>query len=439
MLKKLRIKFTLLYILTAGIILGCLCAWYLYMSEAQLKNQDGITFQSNINSIVYKLQSGKIIDNTWLSQMEAGNMLIIHIEDNRKPLMFRGALKTGAERELLIEKAQKTALEKYNFDIKASPRSAIDINIVTFEINGNGNEPYQAAAVIIPSDRGWQSLTLLGDLSMQKSYMLHNRIRFFTAITAVMISLSVFGWWFAGRAILPIEASRRQQTEFVAAASHELRSPLAVLGVIASALEICKSKDEEYRFLNTIKNECKRMSRLVDDLLLLAGADAKAWSLRTERVEPDTLIINAYEAYEEIAKSKKQSFTLDLPKEPLPVIKGDSQRLQQSLGCLLDNAVFYTQPGGKIILGACKTKRSLLIYVSDNGPGIPDEHKKKIFERFYRADSSRSKKEHYGLGLSVSSEITRLHRGKIYVRDTRGGGSTFFMELPLITHTPLVF
>jgi len=430
MLKKLRIKFTIIYILTTGIILGCLCAWYLYMSETQLKSQNGITFQNNINSIVYKLQSSKIIDNTWLSQMEAGNMLIIHIEDNRKPLLFKGAFKTGIKRELLIEKAQREALKKYNFDINIPPRSAIDVNSITFEIKGSENERYQAATVIIPSSDGWQSLTLIRDLSIQKSDMMYSRIMFFTAITVVMISLSAFGWWFSGRAIKPIDISRKQQTEFVASASHELRSPLAVLGVSVSALEICGTEDEKKKFLNTIKNECKRMSRLVDDLLLLASADSGTWSFQAGEVEPDTLIISIYESYEEIVKAKKQSLTLELPMEQLPVIKGDFQRLRQALGCLLDNAVFYTQPSGKIILGACKTKRSLLIYVSDDGAGIPDEYKEKIFERFYRTDSSRSKKEHYGLGLSVSKEIVRMHRGKIYVQDTNGGGSTFFIELP---------
>lgn len=434
MLKKLRIKFTFIYILTSGIILGCLCAWYLYMSEAQLKIQNDITFKSNINSIIYKLQSSKIIDNTWLSQMEAGNMLIIHIEDNRKPLLFKGAFKTGTERKLLVENAQRSALEKYNFDIKEAPRSSIDINSITFGINGSGNEPYQAAAVIIPSDRGWQSLTLLRDLSIQKSYMVQNRIKFFAAIIVVMISLSAFGWWFSGKAIHPIETSRRQQTQFVAAASHELKSPLAVLSVSASALEICKSKDEKQRFLNTIINECKRMSRLVDDLLLLASTDTKTWSFRTGLIEPDTLIINAYESYEEIAKVKDQTLLLELPREPLAAVRGDFQRIQQALGCILDNAVFYTQGGGKIILGAFKDKRSLLIYVSDNGPGINDEDKEKIFERFYRKESSRSTKEHYGLGLSVAREIIRLHGGKIYVKDTEGGGSTFFIKLPLITN-----
>lgn len=357
-------------------------------------------------------------------------MLIIHIEDNRKPLLFKGAFKTGIKRELLIEKAQREALKKYNFDINIPPRSAIDVNSITFEIKGSENERYQAATIIIPSSDGWQSLTLIRDLSIQKSDMMYSRIMFFTAITVVMISLSAFGWWFSGRAIKPIDISRKQQTEFVASASHELRSPLAVLGVSVSALEICGTEDEKKKFLNTIKNECKRMSRLVDDLLLLASADSGTWSFQAGEVEPDTLIISIYESYEEIVKAKKQSLTLDIPMEQLPVIKGDFQRLRQALGCLLDNAVFYTQTGGKIILGACKTKRSLLIYVSDDGAGIPDEYKEKIFERFYRTDSSRSKKEHYGLGLSVSKEIIRMHRGKIYVRDTNGGGSTFFIELP---------
>lgn len=430
MLKKLRIKFTLTYILTTGIILGCFLTWYLNMSETQLKNQSGITFQNNINSIVYKLQSSRVMDNTWLSQMEAGNMLIIHIEDNQKPLLFRGAFKTGIKRELLVEKVQKDALEKHNFDIKLPPRSSIDISSVIFEITGEDNEPYQAAAVIIPSSNGWQSLTLLRDLSMQKSDILQSRIKFFAVITIVMISLSLFGWWFAGKAIQPIEESRKQQTEFVAAASHELRSPLTVLGISTSAFEISGTENEKRRFLNTIKNECKRMSRLVDDLLLLASSDSGTWSFRAGEVEPDTLIINAYEAYEEMIRVKNQSLTLDLPEESLPVIKGDFQRLSQALCCLLDNAVYYTKPGGEIVLGANRTKRSLLIYVADNGKGIPDKYKEKVFERFYRMDSSRSKKEHYGLGLSVAKEIIRLHRGKIYVKDTKGGGSTFFMELP---------
>ncbi len=437
MLKKLRMKLTFICILTTGIILSCLCAWYLYMSEMQLKNQNDITFHNNINSIVYKLQSSKIIDNTWLSQMETGNMLIIHIEDNRNPLLFKRADKTDTKREFLIEKAQEEALNKYNFDIKAPPRSVINVSSVTFEINGYDNESYQAAAVVIPSSEGWQSLTLLRDLSRQKSDILHNRIRFFAAITVVIAALTAFSWWFSGRAIEPIEASRKQQTEFVAAASHELRSPLTVMSVSASALEICKSKDEEKRFLNTIKSECKRMSRLVDDLLLLASADASSWTFSAGELEPDTLIITAYEAYEAIARSKNQTLVLDLPKEPMPAIKGDFQRLQQALGCLLDNAVFYTQHGGKITLGAYETKRSLLIYVSDNGTGIPDEFKEKIFERFYITDTSRSKKEHYGLGLSISKEIIKLHKGKIYVKDTSGGGSTFFIELPLNAHAAL--
>lgn len=431
MLRKLRIKFTLIYILTAGMLLICLMIWYLSMSEAQLKNQSGITFENNINSIVYKLQSDRTIDSTWLSQMEAGNMLIIHIEDNRTPLLFKGSFKTGMERKFLIEKAQKEALKKYNFDIKIPPKSAIDVNSITFEITGDKDDTYQAATVIIPSSNGWQSLTLLRDLSIQKSGMLYSRLRLFVAVSFVMAALSVFGWQFSGRAIKPIETSRQQQTEFIAAASHELRSPLSVLGISASALEISQTENEKQKFINNIKNECRRMSRLVDDLLLLSCADSKNWSFCAGRVEPDTLVIYTYEAYEKIAKAKNQALILKLPDESLPSFRGDLQRLRQVLGCLLDNAISYTQPGGKIILGAYKSKRSLMIYVSDDGPGIPDEYKDKVFERFFSSDPSRSKKEHYGLGLSISKEIIKLHRGKIYATDNKEKGSTFFIELPL--------
>lgn len=428
--RKLRIKFTITYIVTTGIILGCFFTWYVQASETELKNQSAITFQSNINSIVYKLQSSKIVDNTWLSQMETGNRLIIHIEDNRKPLMFKGAFKIGEKRKFLVEKAQETALTTFNFDIKEPPKSTIDVKNITFEINGDDNIPYQAATVIVPSSSGWQSLTLLMDLSAQKSAMINSRLKFFAAITIVMLLLSAFGWWFAGKAIEPLEISRKRQTEFVAAASHELRSPLTVIGVSTSALKVCKSENERKKFLCTINSEIKRMSRLIDDLLLLSNADTSIHSFHTDEFEPETLAITTYEAYEQVVKTKKQSLTLSLPEEPLPSIKGDFQMLRQALGCILDNAVFYTQQGGKITLGTYKTKHSIIFYVSDNGKGISDEYKEKVFERFYRTDSSRSKKDHYGLGLSVAKEIIRLHEGKIYVKDTKGGGSTFFIELP---------
>lgn len=431
MLKKLRIRFTIICVLTTGIILSCLSAWYLYMSEIQVKNQSNTTFQNNINSIVYKLQSSKTIDNTWLSQLESGNMLIVHIEDNKKPLMFRGSWKPITDRNTLIERVQSKALEIYNFNIKSSPESILNISSVTFEIEGDKKEKYQAATTVIPSSNGWQSLTLLRDLRHEEENKFYNRLTFFIAVIIVMIILFIFSWWFAGTAIKPIEKSNQQQMEFVAAASHELRSPLAVLKASASAVNISNDKKDTEKFLSAINRECQRMSRLIDDLLLLASADAKTWSFQTERVEIETLLTNTYENFEHIAKKRNQTLVLDLPYKSIPIIQGDFERMEQAMSALLDNALFYTQDGGKITIGAYSTNRSIIIYVADNGIGISDENKEKIFQRFYRTDASHSKKEHYGLGLSVTSKIVKLHRGKVYVKDTNGRGSTFVIELPL--------
>lgn len=344
--------------------------------------------------------------------------------------MFKGSWKPITDRNILIERTQSKALETFDFDIKLSPESVINTQSVTFEIQGDKKEKYQAATVVIPSSNGWQSLTLLRDLRLEEESKFYNRLKFFIAIIIVMIVLFIFSWWFAGNAIKPIEKSNRQQKEFIAAASHELRSPLAVLNSSASAIAKCDNKKETEKFLSAINRECSRMSRLVDDLLILAGSDAKTWSFNKEIIEVETLLINTYESYEYIAKQKNQTLFIDLPCKSIPVIHGDFQRMQQAMSSLLDNAIFYTPEGGEITIGAYTKNHSIIIYVADNGIGISDENKEKVFHRFYRVDSSRSKKEHYGLGLSITNEIIKLHKGKIYIKDTKGGGSTFVIELP---------
>ena len=105
--------------------------------------------------------------------------------------------------------------------------------------------------------------------------------------------------------------------------------------------------------------------------------------------------------------------------------------LKQILTILIDNALSYTKDGDTIILRAFTTKKDLVIEVEDHGVGIVDEHKKDIFRRFYREDISRKDKSHYGLGLSIAKELTELLGGKIGVVDTKNGGATFFIQLPI--------
>ena len=114
----------------------------------------------------------------------------------------------------------------------------------------------------------------------------------------------------------------------------------------------------------------------------------------------------------------------------MPPCSCDQERIRQVLAILLDNALCYTSPGGRVCLGLSFEQNSFSFSVADNGPGIPAEEKKLIFERFYRSDPSRSDREHFGLGLCIASEIIKAHQGRLTVSDTPGGGSTFTVQLP---------
>ena len=106
-------------------------------------------------------------------------------------------------------------------------------------------------------------------------------------------------------------------------------------------------------------------------------------------------------------------------------------RILQLLSILIENALSYTPAGGSVLLEAEAKDRTLRFHITDNGPGIPDEEKTRIFERFYRADRSRSSREHYGLGLSIAWEIAALHRGSLTVSDGENGGTRFTVTLPV--------
>lgn len=229
--------------------------------------------------------------------------------------------------------------------------------------------------------------------------------------------------------ILPLEESHRKQTEFIAAASHELRSPLAVILSGISALQTASPEDRP-RFLSALHDEGTRMSRLVNDMLSLANADNQSWSIFPAPCELDTLVLDTYEKYEALMEQKHLRFSIGLPDTILAPCTCDASRISQVLCILLDNAISYVPENGKIRLSLTETDSSFRISVQDNGPGIPDEKKKSVFERFYRADSARNDKQHFGLGLCISHEIITLHKGDISVSDTPGGGAVFTVSLP---------
>ena len=173
-----------------------------------------------------------------------------------------------------------------------------------------------------------------------------------------------------------------------------------------------------------------------------SGGYAASGVLRRRKLgtEPDTLLIEAYEAFLLLCREKNINLILELPKEPFPPLLADRQRLEQVITILLDNAISYTPAGKEVRLKMYKKEGSrrisagyfrTVIEVADTGKGVPDEMKQRIFDRFYRGDASRKDKKHFGLGLSIAKELTEMHGGTLAVHDNPGGGSRFVVTLTL--------
>lgn len=430
MIRQLRKKLTLLYTVTTGTILTLVVIGLLFYNVRVAERDALQTFQNQIVAVASRMQFGSTISNSWLAQTEANGRLVIHIEENGVPFLYAGSWTPKTDRQTLISRARESAL-KERVNPAVNPVSSSVIQSSVFTVEGDAGDSYYGTVLVLSTTKGFQSLTLLGYQTPVSVLLKRQGPLFLLSDLAGIAALFFVSWFFVGKSLEPVEAGRKRQNEFIAAASHELRSPLAVIESSVSAIDAEPEKQAQY--LKNIRSECRRMAVLVGDMLLLASTDAGTWSIRRETVDMDTLLIETYELFEPVCRSRKISLFLELPETTLPHVNGDAARLKQLLTILLDNAVSYTPAGKKITLSAAAAGRELCISVADQGCGIPDSLKPHIFDRFYRGDAARTDKKHFGLGLSIAKELTLLHNGRISVSETEGGGATFRIKLPAAT------
>ncbi|MGL5675568.1 MAG: sensor histidine kinase [Cellulosilyticaceae bacterium] len=428
MLKSLRMHLTLLCTCITSLILLIVCLMSLQISEAQLSSRNQLAFENQLQTIAYQLQSQQTIKSSWLAKLETDYNAIISIQDNGAPFLFKGAWLPDTPRDTLIHNAHVLGKTKYNFDITLHPTSSLSPPKAFFQMQGEHDEYYRVGLITLPAARGFHSVTLLQDMTEERLSIWHTRILFFTISLIGLTLLGIFSYWFAGRAILPIETNKRKQTDFIAAASHELKSPLAVIKNNNAIIQ--DGTPDIISFTTQIEKECNRMARLVDDLLLLTTADANTWSIKKEPVDIDTLLIELLDNYLSLAHQKNLTLNLSLPDHVLAPLPCDKERILQVLCILIDNALCYVPPNGHITLILTTASHHLTLKVVDDGPGIPAEHHAHIFDRFYRVDASRKDKNHYGLGLSIATEMIKLHQGTLTLEDTPDGGCTFVIRLP---------
>lgn len=426
MFKKLQFKLTMFCTGVTGIILIAMTCICLYFSQSGQMKNTASAFSSNLNSLITHLESQSTISLEWIAKMEKNYQFLISISDNGQPLFYQELRRSEEELNLFLQ-AEKQAKASYSLDLKSPQKTVLLSWHMEFSMKASGTE-YYASTILLPKKSGYLSIVVLQSLKAQKNQLLAQRWLFAGIDLAALIVLAVFFWIFLGKLLYPIEESRRQQASFVASASHELRSPLSViLSCLTASQDV--SSEESQHFTEIMRTEGKRMSHLIDEMLQLASADSHTWNLHFAPAALDTLLLSTYEKYELLADEKEIKLTVCLPEDEVPAVSCDEERIAQILSILMDNALSYTPAGGTIRLSLAVFSGKIHMSVADTGPGIPDEDKKRIFQRFYRLDPSRTKKEHFGLGLSIAWEIIRLHKGKLLVTDTPGGGSTFTVIL----------
>lgn len=429
MLKKVHLRLTLLCTAVIGVILMIITFLYLYVSETNMKSNHFLAFQNDMKNILSSLENQSYISDHYLASLEAGNRYLAFVEDNGSFLLY-GNIIENEERFRLLDEVKTYYETHYDTGSSSGILSSYhkEFTYISRETDYTTGQNYYACFAVLPGTQGSLKLYILAPVSSFYKQLDHQRLLFIGINLLALLLLYLFFYRLTRYLLRPVVNNQKKQTQFVASASHELRTPLAVILSSASLLPDV-SREEQKQFCNTIIQEGNVMKRLLSEMLLLASSDNNGMELHKEDTELDTLVLNCMETFEPLAREKHIRLKTLLPGESLPPCSCDKNRMEQVLSILLHNAVSYTESGGSITAGIEHNKKHFLISVADTGVGISDEDKKRIFERFYRGDTSHNAKEHFGLGLSIAWQIVKQHGGKLRVEDTPGGGSTFIVEL----------
>lgn len=264
------------------------------------------------------------------------------------------------------------------------------------------------------------------DLSSEQTIMYNLIITFALVGLASLGAFFIISLYLSRWALKPLEKSWEQQRQFIADASHELKTPLTVILANTDVLAAHKVEtiQSQIKWLDYIKAEATRMRVLVNDLLFLAKSDAAKDTIIKSSVNFSDLVWSCVLPFESIAYEKGKQLLSDIMSDIS--LMGDEGKLKQLISILLDNACKYSDENGSIKLTLKQKQDKIFLEVTNTGEPIPVQHMPHLFERFYRADESRSREcGGYGLGLSIAQNIVNIHNGKISVTSSKEDGTTF--------------
>lgn len=428
MFKKLKNRFLLLNLITITVMmLAAFTAIY------------AITYQDVKRDINMELHQ---VSEFYHKQQDGPRRFEPDVDGASPPDEFQGELPAGKEDDgwrpersvsfkLEADSSGTLTSTDSRFDMEESfYQEALENALATGKTTGqlklDGNE----WAFIVQSTAAAGNMFVFTDVTAQQG-ILTNMIYTFGAVALVMLVVIYFiSRYFASRSIAPVKEAFEKQKQFIANASHELKTPLAVIQTNADVL-LANSEDtivNQAKWLHVIKQETLRMTKLTGDLLYLTEMeDSRSAMMRAE--------FDLSEAVETIMLTMEavifeKELHLDYDIDPGLTANGSSEQIKQVIMILLDNAIKYAGPRGSIEIALKKQHQDVVLSVTNTGEGIASEHLHRIFDRFYRTDSSRSRAQGgHGLGLAIAKSIVDQHGGKLYAKSELGESTTFYLHL----------
>lgn len=426
MYRNVRLRLTKLFTSVLSVLLAVLLGVCFYFSVRQQFSLQLSSFTNQSYTVADSISEQTILTSQWLSTHEENAGFRIYLWDNNVEL-FHNRDHSGQ-----IRPEYACYLPSVTDGRTLHPQE----NATDISVGKHGILPevlYYHKQLV--KNNSLLQICFLQSLEPLYAHVRSSLLLYFTLFFSSVCLLALFSWHFTGRLLQPLSASQESQNRFIAGVSHELRTPLAVILANASACEKAPVSQQK-PFFQVIEREGAQMSNMLEQLLTLSRADSHGLYLQIARTDLQTLLLEIYENFLPVAAESGHLLTISLPEAEIPPCSCDASRIRQVCHILLHNAFSYTPAGGSVnlFISDITDEKEVSIGVQDNGPGIPDEEKDKIFDRFYRADRSSyagKEKGHHGLGLAVAKEIVAAHRGTLTVSDAKGGGAVFLFTLPV--------
>ncbi|MDO5444693.1 MAG: HAMP domain-containing sensor histidine kinase [Eubacteriales bacterium] len=401
MLKKLRLKFVLINMTIVTIMLGVIFG-LLYVSTSRNLEQESM-----------RMMEAVVRDPRQMRP--PGN----HFPDVRLPFFSF----------IVDEDGNITETEGDFFDLSDEEVMKEFVRLTAEVQNKSGVlKDYNLRFISAETPKGQR--IIFTDISSEQSTLSHLIKMFAMTGSAAFLAFLVISILLSYWAVSPVDKAWKQQKQFVADASHELKTPLTVIMTDAELLSApeCTGSEKD-KLSGSILSMSRQMRGLVESLLELARIDNGSIKKEPVRVSFSEIASESAMLFEPVFFERAMPFSYDI--DPEIMVKGDPEHLKQLTGILLDNAQKYASPGGETKLLLKKnSQRSCLLTVSNQGDALEKEELKNIFKRFYRADKARAMNQSYGLGLSIAQSVAEEHRGKIRA-ESKDGWNIFTVELPV--------